>query len=120
MVCASWLICASAFSMTEHVIQQGVPVEIILPSNVPQVIPNVFMWAFKGHCTIVSDEQDNFISFKALRKSGSVNGIKITEGSSLDLIVHPNDSFSVTADPNSKVEILNTGDTTIKAICFAD
>lgn len=110
----------SAFSMSEHILQTGVPMEIVLASNDPKVFPNVFMWTVKGHCTVISDEQDNYLSFKALRKTGSVNGIQLTEGNSLSLIVHPNETISVTADPNAKVEIVNTGLNTVKAICSAD
>lgn len=121
LFCASILLGSNAFAMQEHLLQYGSPpIEIILNSNEPQVFPNPFMWAIKGHCTIISNEADNFISIKALRKSGSVNGVKLTEGHSVELTVHPDEMIFVMADPGAKVEISNTGLISFKAMCAAD
>jgi hypothetical protein len=96
------------------------PYEIILESNIPQVFPNVFMWTVKGKCTVVSDQEENHLNVMFLKRAGSVNGIKLAEGGSIDIIVHPNEVIHATAEANSKIQFLNTGVNTFKATCVSE
>lgn len=90
----------------------------LLPQE-PQVFTNVFYWVIKANCTIYSDIEDNNILIKFLKKTGSVNNQHLNAGDELNITLHNEEVISIVSNPGSKVELVNQGNTTIKATCVA-
>ncbi len=113
----SLMVNASTFAMSQQVFQSGPSADWELPVNEPLVISNMFLWTVNAQCTIISKEENNYISFKVLRKSGSINSISLSTGDSLSLTLHPREVIRITAASGGKVELLNTGSATVVARC---
>lgn len=111
------LLATHAFSARQHTFQPGLAVDYELPINDPQVFSNVFMWTVKASCTIKSTEASNIVSFKVLRKTGSINNMNLSAGDAMTLTLQPREIIYITALPGAKVELLNEGATTIVASC---
>ena len=110
--------CTPLCATTQDVFRLGSGVEYVLLINDPQVITNPFLWTIKAVCTIISKEEtDNFLSFKVLRKSGSLNGTKLSLGDSMTIHLLQNEKMYINALPGAQVELLNIGDETITANC---
>ncbi len=114
---ATGLFSTSAFSVTEHVFSQASVYDFTLPPDEPQIFANTFFWAVEAKCTILSDNEENPFSFTVLRKTGSLNGVNLSKGDTMDLIVHPGEQLHISAASGSRVELINHGDKTIKASC---
>ncbi len=118
LLCATILFSTQVFSATEYMLNQSsMEYPVILPPNEPQLITNTFFWTIQLTCTIISDTEDNAFSMSILRKSGSLNGIPLTKGDTMDLIVHPGDQLYVTAASGGRVELLNRSENALKASC---
>ncbi len=117
VLCAAGLYSSSASFATEHTFSQATTYEFRLPSNEPQVFTNTLFWAVEAKCTVISDSEDNPFSFTILRKSGSLNGIELSKGDSMALVVHPGDQLHITAASGARVELINYGDKEMKASC---
>ena len=113
------LFSTSIFSATQHIFQMGPTIEYELPVSDPQVFSNIFMWTVKASCIIKSNEPNNTISFRILRKTGTINDINLTLGDTMTLIFHPQDTVYITALPGAKVELINQGSAAIIASCIA-
>ena len=116
-LCATTLFSNVVFSATEHVFTQAAHFDFLLPANEPQIFTNTFFWTVKSRCTIISDLYDNFFSLKVLRKTGSLNGVHLSKGDSMDVNVHPGDSLFITAVSGGRVELTNHGEKAITARC---
>ncbi len=117
LFCGCSLFATTAFSTTNHYFTQGFSIEYELPVNVPQTFSNGFFWTVKANCTIISDTNENPISVKMLRKTGSVNDTQLTTGELLGLVLQSGEKLSITAVPGAKVELINMGAKSIKASC---
>ena len=117
LLCGCSLVSSTAFSTTNHIFSQGMAVEYELPVNDPQVFSNIFFWTLKATCTILSENNENPISVKMLRKTGSVNDTLLTTGDSMGLVVQAGDKLNITAVSGAKVELVNLGQKSIKASC---
>ncbi len=105
------------FAATEHLFTQAPSYEFILPTNEPQIFTNSFFWSIQARCTIVSEIESTPLTFTVIRKTGSLNGIPLTKGDTVELIVHPGDDIFITAASGGRVELTNHGETTITATC---
>ncbi len=117
LLCGCSLFTTNAFSTTNHLLSQGLVIEYELPVNDPQIFSNIFFWTLKATCTIISDTNENPISVKMLRKTGSINDTPLTTGDSMGLVVQPGDKLNITAVSGAKVELVNHGLKSIKASC---
>ena len=119
MLCAAGLFSTDLFSATEYTWNQAAmaPIEVVLQPNEPQPITNSFFWTIEGVCTIVSDVESTPISVSILRKSGSLNGVPLSKGEKIDLIVHPDEKLYFSAASGGRVELVNHGEQMIKALC---
>ena len=117
LLCGCSLFSTGTFSITNHQFTQGLAVEYELPVNDPQVFSNVFFWTVKATCIIISQNNENPISVKMLRKNGSVNNTQLTTGDSMGLVVQPGDKLNIIAVSGAKVELINHGTVSIKASC---
>jgi len=97
--------------------QSGPPVEYSLEPNKPQEFANIFMWKAKATCKILTQESQVPIAFTVLRKSGSVNNIKMSTGDSITLVFYPNQTVDITAESGGVVRLENLGTKTISASC---
>ena len=115
--CALSFFTSNAFATTNHVFFQGLSVEYELPVNDPQIFSNIFFWTVKASCTIISGTPENPFNVTMLRKTGSVNEIMLTSGDSMDIVVQLGDKLNITAVSGAKVELVNHGNTSVKASC---
>ena len=119
LLCAANLFATNAFSVTTNAFMQGPVAEYVLVPNEPQVFVNVFMWTVKATCKLTSKNEENPLEIKVLNKSGSFNGIPLSAGDSMTVIVHANDRIVITAAPSGKVELVNRGTVSMKVGCSA-
>ena len=119
LLCVSNILATPAFSMTEHLLVQGRPIEFALIPNDPQVFSNIFFWKIQAVCTILGETAAAPISAKMLRKTGTINETLLGTGDSSGLVVEPGDKLFITADSGAKVELVNLGEETIIASCLA-
>lgn len=111
-------IAAPVYALPEIYLGQASGVEFILPPNESQIFTNVFMWTINANCEIQCDKNEvNTIKFKVLKKTGSLNGMHLKTGDTMSVDLHSNDAMIISAFPGSKVELKNTGRTTIHAYC---
>ncbi len=117
VLCATGLFSSSAACATEHTFSQAAAYEFTLPSNEPQIFTNNFFGTISAKCTVMSESEDNPFSFTILRKSGSLNGIELSKGDSMKLVVHPGDQLYISAASGARVELINSGDKAMSASC---
>lgn len=87
------------------------------PANATQVLKNYFLWTISANCTIKTpDSSDNFYA-RMIKNSGKINGIKLTKGQTMTVVVHNGDKLQISADAGSEVELTNQGQNTVKASC---
>ncbi len=119
LLLAGGMFSSQSFAIQNYTLQAGPAYDYELPSKDPVVFSNIFMWSIKASCSIMSEDDDNFISFKLLRKSGTINETPLASGDEMSLVVHPSDTFYITAISGAKVELINHGDKSIVARCSA-
>lgn len=105
------------FATTQHALSPQLSMELEFPPHEAQVFSNNFIWTINAHCQIHSQEENNPISAKALKKYGSVNGNKLSKDEVLFLDLKNNETLAISASPGASVELVNLGDTVIKAHC---
>lgn len=113
------LFCMNAYSTT-YVFNSGAMMEAELPPNEPQIFLNFLLWKVRGVCEVISDVQQNPLSFTMLTNKGTLNGVDFSEGSSLYFVAEAGQQFQLAAEPRAKVEIINHGLTTIKMKCSSN
>jgi hypothetical protein len=116
MVCAGSLFASASMAMN-HELAPSMTVEYELASQKPELFTNYTMFTINAICTIQASHGDYAIHVKAIRGSGAINGQSITAGDSLDIIVKNDDKMNLKAVSTAQVELTNTGNTTIKAVC---
>lgn len=110
--------CTVSFSATTiHSFASGVSMEAELLPNEPQFFYNFLLWKVKGTCTVLSDVQENPLSFQMITNKGTLNGVEFSPGESLFLVATPGQRFELAADPRAKVEVVNHGTQTMKLQC---
>lgn len=77
-------------------------------------ISNPLFWSVTVRCSI---DKTASLTATVLKKSGTINGKKMSKGDSMTLLVNPGESFEIKADGGAKVEMLNHEDYTVKAQC---
>lgn len=83
-----------------------------------KVIGNVFTCTMYIKCdTTCQDDATNNIHFTILNKGGSLNGVPVSKGDSMDVEIKTGDKLSIVAKPASRVELTNTGSTQIISMC---
>lgn len=89
----------------------------LFPVNEPVVLPNQFLWPIKASCTVVSENENNLVSIRVLKKTGTYNHVKLVVGDYLEINIHNKENFEITAVPGAEVELTNLGEKTIFAHC---
>ncbi len=87
------------------------------PPNQPVTIQNPLYWELDTHCSISSDENDNTLVGRMVRKKGKINGTPLEEGHDITVTVHPDDDLHLEADYKAIVQITNYGQSTVSAKC---
>lgn len=117
LFCIGAFLSAATHANNTHILQVTPSVDYDLPANEPQIMTNVFRWTINAECTIIKSDETSVISFKVLRKKGSINDITLSRGESLRLNIQPKEKFNISAIPGAAVELTNEGETTITAHC---
>lgn len=111
------LINTEAMASNEHTFSLSNAYEFTLPSKVPQIFSNIFFWTIEASCTIETKDASDFLSLTVLRKAGSLNGVRLTQGDSMSVTVHPGDVMHLTAESGGRIEMTNQGKSTVTALC---
>lgn len=119
LLCVAASLSTPTFAMVEHTLQPAMTLEYDLPPNQPQVFVNYMIWEINANCTISGVDSTNQLFAEALSKSGKINDITLTKGSTMTVEVHPGDNLKLTAQGGAKVQITNLGEHTVKATCVA-
>jgi hypothetical protein len=103
----------------EMYLQESAGTPINLAPNEVKVIGNAFTCTMHIECdTTCQDNVTNIIHFTILNKGGSLNGVPVTKGDSMDIDINTGDKLSIVAKPASRVELKNTGTTKISSMCL--
>lgn len=102
----------------ELFIQESSGTAMNLSPQETKIIANVFTCTMHIKCNATcKDDATNNIHFTILNKGGSLNGIPVTKGDSMDLTINSGDKLTIVAKPASRVELTNTGSTEISSMC---
>ncbi|KTD65519.1 hypothetical protein [Legionella spiritensis] len=107
---------ADTFANTYN-LAPNLTIEYELPPNSPQTFSNSFFWTITAECIIHSQDAASPLLIKGLKKKGTVNGTRISQGDSLVLTVHDKDKLKISADSGAEVALTNQGVHSIKAVC---
>ena len=118
VLCGMLLITSPAWAALHYLPRANTEFPFTLPPKDPQVFANQFYWTITAHCTIHSDNPENHIGVKFLRKTGQVNDIKLTVGDALELTLVDNAQISIVSPPGSKVELTNNEALPVDAVCL--
>lgn len=117
LICAGTLVSTNTMAMT-HNLNQGISIEYELPSKSPEMFMNFTIFTINAVCTIQSaPEASDILHVKGLYSSGKINGQDFAKDDEMDIMVKNGDALMLTANPAARVEITNTGNATIKALC---
>ncbi|MBA2711283.1 MAG: hypothetical protein H0U57_11910 [Tatlockia sp.] len=115
------LVCSAALLSTtcwaENYNLSAIERNFELPAYVAQTFFNPVIWKITAKCEIVTEDSSNVIDVVGLHKTGSVNGIPVSEGSRFPIVVHPSETLTIVADPGAKVQLTNHGPHLVKAHC---
>lgn len=93
-------------------------VNLKLAPKSSKVVTNHFGWTLNANCTIQAKSQ-NKIRFSVMDNKGTVNGSSLSSGQAKSVVVHNNDSISVSAEPGTTVTLENLGEDPVQATCEA-
>ncbi|ASQ46305.1 hypothetical protein [Legionella clemsonensis] len=116
LFCAGALFSASALAIN-HNLTAGINVEYELAPNTPEEFINSWFWSITSTCTIRTKDLSDAIFVEALKKTGKINNITLSQGDTLLVEVHNGDKVIITADSGSKVRLTNQGQNTVFADC---
>lgn len=119
LLCACGLFSTASYSTTMNYMIPGMTIDFELLPNIPHELVNILYWKIHATCKIISNQPTNTILFTAKRRSGSIRGITLSSGQSVELTFLPNEEAEVTADSGAKVELLNKTDHVFTASCTA-
>ncbi len=105
---------ATLIAFSAPIVAQGVNLSIGPHST--QVFENNYMWALNATCKIQCKDK-NRIMVKVMKNTGRVNGRNLSSGQKTSLAVHNNDYITVSAEPGTKVNLLNLGTGPVLAKC---
>lgn len=119
LLMVSFFIATPVFASNQHVLQIGPYFDYLLPSNQPQIFSNIFRWTIYAECSIIKGGDENKLTFKILRKTGTLNDITLSRGESLTINLMHQEKFLMIAVPGAAVEITNESDLDVVARCSA-
>ncbi len=96
---------------------QAHQVNLNLAPKGSKLIENNYLWVLNATCTIQCNKLKNKIMVRVVKNKGTVNGKNLSIGQVTSVIVHNNDSISVSAEPGAKVNIVNVGADSVQATC---
>jgi hypothetical protein len=109
----------TAFAKSNELyLQESAGTPMYLAPNETKVIGNAFTCTMRIECDATcQDNVTNVIHFTILNKGGSLNGIPVTKGDSMDVDINTGDKLTIIAKPASRVELKNIGSTKISSMC---
>lgn len=115
----SVLLTGTAFAMSASVapIVDGFSNDYKLVPNVPQVFDNFIFYTISASCVMSTKHGDQELEVTVLRKSGSLNGKKLSQGDSETLMVKDGQKITFSIESTGKVKLVNKGEHDIKASC---
>ena len=96
---------------------QAQTIHLNLPPHGSKLIENHYLFSLEATCIINSSEKNNTIKLHVIENTGTVNGKHLTRGQATSIVVNNQDALSLTAEPGSKVNVLNLSDNIVQANC---
>jgi len=91
---------------------------IKLNPNESKQLTNNYLWTLNATCNIQgSGQSKNRIRVSILKNKGTVNGRNLSTGQGTSVTVRNNQSISVSAEPGTKVNLINIGTDSVQAVC---
>ena len=94
-------------------------VSLTLTPNGTKVIENTYLWSLNATCKIQCSNSDNTILIRVQNNKGTVNGQNLADGQVKSVTIHNHDSISVSAEPGTKVTLVNKSNEVVQADCLA-
>jgi len=92
--------------------------DFVLAPETPTEFVNVFVWTINAVCTMVTELDTVPLSFKVIKRTGSLDGNPLSAGDQMDVNVHPMDVVRISASPGARVELTNHSTKDIIARCY--
>lgn len=97
----------------------GQSMMVKLAPNESRTISNHYLWTMNATCTIEANASVKKILIRVVKQNGKVNGRTLNTGQSTSVLVHDQDSLSVSADAGAEVNLQNLSHDAVKANCSA-
>lgn len=92
---------------------------IQLGPNQTKQFTNPLAWTVNATCNIQSNNTHARIRVQVVNNTGQVNGHHLNQGQATSISVKHNSTISLSAEPGTQVNLVNTGSEPIQAICSA-
>ena len=111
-------ICSAYAQSPVMYLQESSGIAVNIAPNEVKMIGNAFTCTMHIECEATcQDNATNIIHFSVLNRGGSLNGVPVTKGDAMDVVINTGDKLSIVAQPASRVELKNIGTTNITSMC---
>lgn len=97
----------------------GVMINFNFPPYEPQVFNNYFPFPITGKCTVRTADDNDLFNGKMLNGTAKIDNVRISKGESMVIVVSNKMQINIVVEPNAEAELINTGASTVTAICSA-
>ncbi|WP_133127862.1 hypothetical protein [Legionella nagasakiensis] len=80
-------------------------------------LTNHYAWTLNATCNVQNDNTKSKIRVSILNNKGKVNGRNLSQGQATFLMLKNNDQISVSAEPGTRVYLVNVGASPVQATC---
>lgn len=98
----------------------SVRIEYELPPNQPMLFANFWFTKITAVCVTQTKDDDDSAAIYAelIVKKGQINGIDLSQGETLSMMVRDEERLIISADSGAKVRITNLSESSVKAYCY--
>lgn len=99
----------STVLMAQHTFQ-------LAPKQSKELTNHAF-WTINATCNVHGVKNKGKIKISILNNKGKVNGLSLKSGQATSFSVHENQKISVSAEPGTRVNLINLGNDAVRAEC---
>lgn len=107
----------STFATNTHLLTSGASIDLEFPPHEPQLFQNFLFWTVTTNCVIESENLDNHIHIKIVKKSVTVNNKALKQGDTFSEVIRSSGQLSFIVESGAEVEFTNQDDLPFKATC---
>ena len=117
---AATSISTSAYSVSNYTLLTATSMVFKFPPHEPQLLHNQLYWPISADCTISTKDHSDELQAKAIKNTGTVNGINlIVNAGYFPIIVRSGEILHITAESRARIEIMNMGNEMVIAKCIS-